>query len=96
MSILKPLVSFAAILGSPTNRNILHISKDADGNFVLAVEEDNELGKMRSQGVRIEAFQGDSSQVLVYKAIENLVKAVEESHQKHPNHPSFLVQKNTD
>ena len=70
----------------------MNINRDGDGNYSISIQESGgDFGNQRSGGVRIEAASGDPQQQLVFQAVANLVKAIQESHEKYPTHPAFIV-----
>jgi len=79
-------------LGDPSNTVTLEISSDSNRIF-LVIQENTDLGKMRSRAVQIERPSGDSRQLETYMLFEELIKHIHEMHEKNPLHPAYIVKK---
>ena len=84
MALLTFLGGIRSFMGSSENYNTLEIQKDGDGNFLLVIQEHNDLGNTRSGSVRIEAPSGDIGGREIHAAVANLVELIQNHHKKRP------------
>jgi len=89
---MKFQAGLRTFLGGPDNTVTLEISSDSNRIF-LVIQEDTDMGKMKSRAVQIERPSGDSRQAETYKLFEDLIKHVHEMHERYPSHPAYVVEK---